>query len=96
LTNVPVLPLPLESATAFPSPSLNGQLALKPAGDAFVLPLLVMISESTVEVLPLYVPFPPYTAVMAWGEPLTASALVLKLAMPEAFNALLPRLLIPS
>ena len=33
---------------------------------------------------------------MAWGEPLAASAAVLKAARPAPFKAALPRLLLPS
>jgi hypothetical protein len=56
LFNVPVLPLPLESAAVLPDPSLKSHRALRPL-DVPLLPL-VMTSESTLEVLPLKLPSP--------------------------------------
>ena len=56
----------------------------------------LIICESTPEVPLPNVLSPLYTAVMEWGEPLTESALVLELAMPELFKVPLPRLLAPS
>jgi hypothetical protein len=61
-----------------------------------VLGRKAIICESTLEVLLLNVASPPYTAVMEWGEPLTESALVVKLATPEGFKVPPPRLLVPS
>jgi hypothetical protein len=52
-----------------------------------------MVSDSEVEVLLLKVASPPYSAVML-SVP-AALKLVVKMAMPEAFNVPVPRLAVP-
>jgi hypothetical protein len=61
-----------------------------------VVLVLVIICQSTLEVLPAMMLSPLYTAVMECGEPLPESAEVLKAVTPKLSKVPAPRLLLPS